>query len=247
MLKKVIIIAVVIIVILFGLMVWRGSEDTWLCTEDGWVKHGSPSAEMPTVACAKECKNYSPENCPTVCVVCPPCPECSSISCQTEEFCASMGIDKNWYEGIKNRISNFKDCAADGNPVMESYPRQCRADGQTFVEDIGNELEKSDLIKVDYPRPNQKIASPLAISGQARGTWFFEATFPVKLVDEQGNVLAQHYATAKSDWMTNEFVEFEATLEFSQIDVERGLLILEKGNPSDLPENDDSLVIPVEF
>ncbi|MCX6740308.1 MAG: hypothetical protein NTZ49_03710 [Candidatus Parcubacteria bacterium] len=31
-------------------------------------------------------------------------------------------------------ITDFKSCAAAGNPVMESYPRQCRANGQTFTE-----------------------------------------------------------------------------------------------------------------
>lgn len=31
-------------------------------------------------------------------------------------------------------ITNFEECAAAGNPVMESYPRQCRAGGRTFVE-----------------------------------------------------------------------------------------------------------------
>jgi len=34
-------------------------------------------------------------------------------------------------------IDSFEDCAAAGNPVMESYPRQCRtADGKHFVEII---------------------------------------------------------------------------------------------------------------
>ena len=34
-------------------------------------------------------------------------------------------------------ITNFDECAQAGNPVMESYPRQCRTkDGRTFVEDI---------------------------------------------------------------------------------------------------------------
>jgi len=33
-------------------------------------------------------------------------------------------------------ITNFEECAAAGNPIMESYPRQCRANGQTFVEQI---------------------------------------------------------------------------------------------------------------
>jgi len=37
------------------------------------------------------------------------------------------------------KITNFEDCLLAGNPAMESYPRQCRANGRTFVEEIGNE------------------------------------------------------------------------------------------------------------
>ena len=33
-------------------------------------------------------------------------------------------------------ITNFEECVAAGNPAMESYPRQCRANDQTFVEEI---------------------------------------------------------------------------------------------------------------
>ena len=34
-------------------------------------------------------------------------------------------------------INNFEECVAAGNPIMESYPRQCKTtDGQHFVEDI---------------------------------------------------------------------------------------------------------------
>lgn len=33
-------------------------------------------------------------------------------------------------------ITNFEECAAAGNPVMESHPRQCRANGQVFVEQL---------------------------------------------------------------------------------------------------------------
>jgi eight-cysteine-cluster-containing protein len=36
-------------------------------------------------------------------------------------------------------VATFEECAAAGNPVMESYPRQCRsADGRLFVEEIAN-------------------------------------------------------------------------------------------------------------
>ncbi len=33
-------------------------------------------------------------------------------------------------------ITSFEECAAAGNPIMESYPRQCSANGQTFVEEV---------------------------------------------------------------------------------------------------------------
>jgi hypothetical protein len=35
----------------------------------------------------------------------------------------------------ERKINSFESCAAAGNPVMESYPRQCNADGNVFVEE----------------------------------------------------------------------------------------------------------------
>lgn len=33
-------------------------------------------------------------------------------------------------------ISSFEECAAAGNPVMESYPRRCIANGKSFTENV---------------------------------------------------------------------------------------------------------------
>ena len=33
-------------------------------------------------------------------------------------------------------VSNFKECVAAGNPAMESYPRRCSTDGETFTEEL---------------------------------------------------------------------------------------------------------------
>lgn len=147
-------------------------------------------------------------------------------------------------------VTNFKECVAAGSAIMESYPSQCQYGDKTFTEDIGNELEKRDLIRINNPRPNQIISSPLTITGEARGTWFFEASFPVSLVDWDGRIIAQGVAKAKSDWMTTDFVPFEAILTFV-VDPNsysnRGSLILKKDNPSGLPEHDDALEIPIEL
>lgn len=146
-------------------------------------------------------------------------------------------------------IENFDDCVAAGFAVMESYPEQCKTDdGRLFVNNIGNELEKRELISIDFPRPNQIITSPVVVTGQARGVWFFEASFPVTLEDENGNVLVQSYAMAQDEWMTEEFVAYKSeVLIFDPGDAKAGRLILSKDNPSGLPEHDDSLIIPVKF
>ncbi len=150
-------------------------------------------------------------------------------------------------------VTSFEECVAAGSAVMESYPRQCISkDGTHFTENIGNELEKTNLIRIDSPRPNASVESPLTILGQARGSWFFGASFPVFLTDWDGKIIAQGIATAKGDWMTAEFVPFEAKLTFNIGDISgqysnKGTLILKKDNPSGLPQNDDALEIPILF
>jgi glyoxylase-like metal-dependent hydrolase (beta-lactamase superfamily II) len=49
-------------------------------------------------------------------------------------------VEETPEEPTEPSITNFEECAAAGNPVMESYPRQCTADGQTFVEEIETPL-----------------------------------------------------------------------------------------------------------
>ena len=145
-------------------------------------------------------------------------------------------------------INSFEECISAGYPVLESYPRQCKTpDGKTFIEDIGNELEKADLIKIGNPRPNQIIESPLFIKGEARGSWFFEADFPVKLFDDNNFLLGQRPAHALGDWMTEDFVPFSAVLPFAVPSTPKGRLVLEKDNPSGLPEHADELIVPVYF
>ena len=145
-------------------------------------------------------------------------------------------------------IISFDDCARAGYPVRESYPRVCAVPGeQTFTESIGNELEKIDLIRAAAPRPNTKIQSPLAVTGEARGLWFFEASFPAVLLDGNGSPIGTGIIQAEGEWMTENFVPFSGTITFETPQTPRGSLILKKDNPSGLPEHDDELQIPVSF
>lgn len=154
--KKIIITAIVVAVVGLVLIFARGPEDTWLCVNSQWVKHGSPAKAMP-----------------------------------------------------------FKTC------------------GQALGKEI-----------IVAPLPKH-ITSPLTIAGKAKGNWFFEASFPVKLVDLRGNEIAASFVQAKSDWMTAEFVEFAGEIIFDVSTTTTAMLILSKDNPSDLPENDKAISLPV--
>jgi hypothetical protein len=105
---------------------------------------------------------------------------------------------------------------------------------------------QANIIELVHPLPGQKVSSPLTVTGRARGTWFFEGSFPVILANWDGLIISQVPAQAQGEWMTEEFVPFSATLTFDQQQVyDRGSLILKKDNPSGLPEYDDALEIPV--
>jgi hypothetical protein len=110
----------------------------------------------------------------------------------------------------------------------------------------GSPIVSEKGITINNLQPNSKVTSPLTITGTAAG-WYFEATFPVKIVDDKDNLIVQSYATAQSDWMTIEPVEFETTLVFDPGATTEGKIVFEKANPSDLPEYAASFEIPVKF
>jgi|GEM_PF-484000 len=61
-------------------------------------------------------------------------------------------------------VTNFEECAEAGNPVMESYPRQCIHEGEHFVEEIsenelppvGDEVTPKEEVAVIECDPNNR-------------------------------------------------------------------------------------------
>lgn len=103
----------------------------------------------------------------------------------------------------------------------------------------------SKNINVTKPVLGQEMQSPFTVEGKVIGTWFFEASFPIKLVDERGKVLATTIAQAQGDWMTTDWVPFQANLQFNVTEKTPAILVLEKDNPSGLVENNEAMSIPV--
>ena len=102
-------------------------------------------------------------------------------------------------------------------------------------------------------KAGQEIGTPLFVEGEAKGTWFFEGDFPIKITDEQGNVLGSSYVKSEGDpaknsgasWMTEDFVKFYGQITYSSKTGGNGFLVLQKDNPSGLPEYDKKIKIPV--
>ncbi len=109
-----------------------------------------------------------------------------------------------------------------------------------------------DLVTIDYPREGAVITSPLTVRGEARGTWFFEASAPMVLTDGDGLIIAESHVQAQGEWMTENFVPFEGKLTFTKpanaaAFGNRGTLILKNDNPSGDPSRDKAVEIPVSF
>ena len=108
--------------------------------------------------------------------------------------------------------------------------------------------DESNEIVITSPIKDGQISSPLSIAGRASGSWFFEGSFPVQLLYKDRNVIATGHVTSQEEWMTKDFVKFIGPLQFNNyIKGQKGTLILQKDNPSGLPENDGSVEIPIVF
>ena len=92
----------------------------------------------------------------------------------------------------------------------------------------------SDVATVTAPSANARVTSPLHVTGIAPANWYFENSFPVQLVDAQGNTIAEAPATPRVNWMENtEPKEFDATLTFTATGP--ATLVLQEDNSGDRP------------
>lgn len=101
-----------------------------------------------------------------------------------------------------------------------------------------------DLIVVESPLPGEVVPKTFTAAGRARGYWYFEASFPVEILDANGARLLITPAQAEGEWMTEEFVPFSVELSVGTY-TGPATLILHRDNPSGEPERDASVEIPI--
>jgi hypothetical protein len=147
------------------------------------------------------------------------------------------------------KIMSFKDCVKAGYPVMESLPRQCKTpDGRTYAEEIAPPITynntDADHIVVDLPFPGAVVGKEFKVTGKARG-FYFEASFPVEVLDKDGKQLFIGPAQAIGDWMVDAFVPFSIDVKLPESYIGPATLILRKDNPSDMRQYDGSISFPI--
>ncbi len=114
-------------------------------------------------------------------------------------------------------------------------------------ESTSTSIQIPDDLKLNNFKVDEVISSPFSIEGSARGSWFFECSFPVRVLDQSGKELGVGVAQAQSDCLTADFVPFKATVMFTRPTSSAGSLVLQKDNPSGLPENDQKVILPIKF
>lgn len=102
-----------------------------------------------------------------------------------------------------------------------------------------------NMIVIENVPAGVMVLPEFKVFGQARGTWYFEASFPVEVVSADGTRLVMVPAQAKGDWMTADFVPFEASVQITEAYSGPATLILHKDNPSGEPSRDASVEIPI--
>lgn len=161
---------------------------------------------------------------------------------------------------VSYSVSNFEECEAYGFPVAESFPRQCFTPiGQSYVEIIPtvdpNLSPTPSIIPSPYPthesiiivspRAGSLVSEKITIVGRARGEWFFEGVFPIKILNNDGEEIASGIAVAQENSYTEEYVPFAATVTVDTEENTSGFIEFQKDNPSGLQENSESYQIPI--
>ena len=100
-------------------------------------------------------------------------------------------------------------------------------------------------IVIEKPIPNETVAQNFTVEGEARGGWYFEASFPIEVEGADGELLTTAIAQAQGEWMTELFVPFKADVQIPSTYHGPATVTLKKDNPSGMPENDGSVSYPI--
>ena len=129
--------------------------------------------------------------------------------------------------------------------ILLAVPAPVEAPTATTTPPVATStLPLSARVVVTSPKPNAEVGKTFVVSGNAPGNWFFEGSFPIKVVDSNNNFVGSGIAQAQGEWMTTEQVTFTSTITIDGYSGPATVVLL-RDNPSGMPENDDSVSVSV--
>lgn len=137
----------------------------------------------------------------------------------------------------------YVQSSAVQTPIGDKYGNN--TGGEHTSEKITYVNASSNLIVPALPFPGAVVGKSFSVIGMARGTWFFEASFPVEVIDKNGKTLAKGFAQAEGEWMTENFVLYKGDIKVPDTYIGPATLVLRKDNASGLPEHDASISFPI--
>jgi hypothetical protein len=105
--------------------------------------------------------------------------------------------------------------------------------------------EKGNKLVLDSLKDGDTVDEGFEVKGSVSGSWFFEGSFPVRVLNMQGEIVKSIPVTTQDDWMTEDLVSFSFKLDTQFKGESIVVLRFEKSNPSGLEENDDSVQISI--
>lgn len=135
--------------------------------------------------------------------------------------------------------------------VLFIFRNKLEAPSVDVKPDTVEQTYKDSNIQVDLPYIGAVVGKEFSVIGRARGTWFFEGSFPIKVIGQEGrqkgNVLSTAIAQVQNgeSWMTEDFVSFKADIKVPDSYIGKATIVLQKDNPSGLAEHDASITVPV--
>ena len=111
--------------------------------------------------------------------------------------------------------------------------------GEEVLSERGNKLVLENL------KDGDTVDEGFEVKGSVSGSWFFEGTFPVRVLNMQGEIVRSIPVTTQDDWMTEDLVNFSFKLDTQLEEESIVVLRFEKSNPSGLEENDDFVKVTV--
>jgi hypothetical protein len=160
-----------------------------------------------------------------------------------------------FFSGEDNWVCQDGQWVKHGLPATPKPTTPCSTEKKTETEaaneklssEMGKEPVSPDEVLVEHPTIGAGIVSPVTVKGEALGNWFFEASFPIEVINDAGEVLSTGIAQAKGEWMMEGYVPFEAEISFDAPVGRNGFLVFRNDNPSGDPALAKAYRLPVSF